>query len=315
MRLLVSLEKKFQYTSTLFLFGSRASLAESLKSGTAYEIESNDILSTFRTLAMNNYEISLHGSYDSYINHEKMQNEKVHLEKAFKRKINGIRQHFLRFKIPETWNVQEKCGFFYDSSLGFYSTNGFRAGCAMPFQPYDLNNERMLDIVEIPMILMDRSYTKYQGRNLDEARKDILEILEHTRRRMGVGSILWHSHMLDNFGMIGSKDLYRTILKYLSNNNAYVSNMSDFTSWWLDRSKTKLSMEDSNSQSTSWSLSCSREAKDIHLQLAVPTTSKYRVETEPDGVLINKVVDNKFLIRVPELKQGEPINIKVKKTN
>ena len=39
--------------------------------------------------------------------------------------ITGVRNHFLRFKIPESYHVVHDTGLVYDSTLGFAEHEGF----------------------------------------------------------------------------------------------------------------------------------------------------------------------------------------------
>ena len=82
------------------------------------------------------WEVGLHGSFHSFLDTEKLRNEKAALEQALKSPVIGGRQHNLNLKIPETWLNQEKAGLFYDTTLGYNDCLGFRWGISFPFRPY-----------------------------------------------------------------------------------------------------------------------------------------------------------------------------------
>ena len=49
----------------------------------------------------------------------------------------GYRNHYLRFKLPETWKYLADAGFEYDTTLGYSNALGYRNGMCHPFRPYD----------------------------------------------------------------------------------------------------------------------------------------------------------------------------------
>ena len=93
-----------------------------------YKIDDLKIIEIIKKLDRNNWEIGVHGSYDSYKSLKKLEEEKVVLEKILNKKIDGISQHYTNLIIPETWEYHDKIGLKYDSSLGFVDSIGFRRG-------------------------------------------------------------------------------------------------------------------------------------------------------------------------------------------
>ena len=80
-------------------------------------------------------------------------------------------------------------GFAYDSSLGFGGAPGFRAGIAHPFRPWDFEHDRPLDLVEIPLAVMDVTLAepRYLGLSVKEAERRLLALLDwaaRARRRL-----------------------------------------------------------------------------------------------------------------------------------
>jgi len=83
------------------------------------------------------------------------------LEKVLGKKIVGYRNHYLKFKVPETWGLPKEAGFKYDTTLGYADCVGFRNGMCHPFKPFDLNINSYINILEIPLIIMDRTLFDY----------------------------------------------------------------------------------------------------------------------------------------------------------
>ena len=106
------------------------------------------------------FEIGLHGGWEAYKDRNKLHNEKTRLEKTLNKKVEGYRNHYLLFKQPETWKMLHEEGFIYDSTLAFPDGVGFRNGLCSPFKPYDLGAGKPLDIIELPVAVMDRAMVK-----------------------------------------------------------------------------------------------------------------------------------------------------------
>ncbi|MFB6088948.1 MAG: hypothetical protein ABEK36_04180, partial [Candidatus Aenigmatarchaeota archaeon] len=113
------------------------------------------IIKQIHKLNKGGWETGLHGSYYSYKDKEKLNQEKKDLEAVLADKVHGIRQHHLNLDIPETWQYQEKTGLEYDTSLGLKNSIGFRWGTCFPFHPLNPNTKQQLSILELPLIIMD----------------------------------------------------------------------------------------------------------------------------------------------------------------
>src|SRR3712207_9585471 len=84
-----------------------------------------------------------------------MKSEKEKLDTIISSKQYGCRQHYLRFSPNKTWKQHEQLKLKYDASLGYADRQGFRCGYCFPFKPYDIVRDEVLDVWEIPLIVMD----------------------------------------------------------------------------------------------------------------------------------------------------------------
>ena len=103
------------------------------------------------------WEVGLHGGHTAYLNAQEMKIKKERLEKVTHQPVLGYRNHYLRFKVPDTWEYLSKAGFQYDTTLGYADCAGFRNGMCHPFRPFNLNTNHEIDILEIPLTVMDGS--------------------------------------------------------------------------------------------------------------------------------------------------------------
>ena len=122
-----------------------------------------------REIDRQGWEIGLHPSWYSFDDADELKRQKEILEKALGHEIVSIRQHYLHYDIRITPAVHAEAGFKYDSTLGFNDNVGFRFGTCYPYHLYDLNAEKELPIMEIPLVIHDGAMLKpVKGMRLDE---------------------------------------------------------------------------------------------------------------------------------------------------
>ena len=167
------------------------------------------VISKLRKL---DFEIGLHGSRYSFADMPKMKSELEKLEESVPI-VKGIRQHYLLFDIMKTWYIQEKCGFVYDSTLGYNDAIGFRCGICHPYKPFGKN------IYELPLNIMDITLFNIKNYSPSKAFKRAISILEEVKRYNGVGVILWHQR---NFGNSEYVELYEKLLDWIQSNNGEI---------------------------------------------------------------------------------------------
>ncbi|MDY0278836.1 MAG: hypothetical protein RBQ97_12210, partial [Acholeplasma sp.] len=92
------------------------------------------------------------------------------LEKVLGEKVTGYRSHYLKFQVPETWEILAQAGFSYDSTLGYTDCVGFRNGMCHPYHPVNLNTGNEIDIIELPLHVKDMSlFQQYMRLDFDGA--------------------------------------------------------------------------------------------------------------------------------------------------
>jgi len=137
-------------------------------------------------------ELGVHPGYHTFRDRARLEEEVAELRRALGLAAPGGRQHYLRWS-PDTWLDWEACGLGYDSSLGFAEALGFRSGTALPYRPWSLEENRELDLIELPLILMDCAAVKYMRLALAEGLARIRKVVERIARTGGVFTMLWHN--------------------------------------------------------------------------------------------------------------------------
>jgi peptidoglycan/xylan/chitin deacetylase (PgdA/CDA1 family) len=190
-----------------------------------YEIE--DCEAVISELSDNGWEIGLHGGYFAYTDPVIMRKQKTQLEKVLNKNIVGYRNHYLQFKIPDTWEHLHSAGFQYDATFGYADCIGFRNGMCHPFKPYNLTTQSEIDILEIPLNIMDDTLNSYMKFDLATSWEMTKQLIDTVEQYHGVITLLWHNHIL-----IGEqRKFYEKILKYCAEKNAWMTTGKEITRW------------------------------------------------------------------------------------
>ncbi|MHA1428085.1 MAG: polysaccharide deacetylase family protein [Candidatus Helarchaeota archaeon] len=218
---IMNLEEKYEGKSTFFFL----SLGKGeLDFNYSLEKISDELFS----IIDKGFEVGLHGGHNAYLNLKEIKSQKERLEKIIKKEVIGYRNHFMRFKVPTTWELLKTAGFKYDTTFGYPDCVGFRNGICYPFKPYNLNTDQYIDILEVPLTIMDGTLDLYMQLNTQNAWQIIKSIINVVKKNMGVLTILWH-----NTNLIDDRiKFYEKILRYCDENNAWLTSCEEIWKWW-----------------------------------------------------------------------------------
>ena len=197
-----------------------------------YDIE--DLENERGSIADNGWEVGLHGGYYAYDNLEEMKKEKERLENVLGKDVIGYRNHYLRFKVPDTWELLAKAGFKYDTTFGYGDIVGFRNGMCHPFKPFNLNSAKEIDILEIPLIIMDGALFG-SVKSFKEAWETTKRLIDTVEKYNGVITLLWHSNNFNCAFKDSWVKFYIKILEYCYEKNAWMTSGEEIYKWWRDR--------------------------------------------------------------------------------
>ncbi|WP_297812638.1 polysaccharide deacetylase family protein [uncultured Methylophaga sp.] len=171
-----------------------------------YSIDEPRIRQLMRRIYDRGHEIGLHASYGTYKNAEQMIKEADKLrqvmdEEGIKQDEIGSRQHFLRWSTPETARHLEAAGIAYDTTLGYADHVGFRCGTSHEFPLFDIEKQRVLNLRERPLIMMEASVlnAKYMNKGYsDDTLAYMKDLKKCCHQYGGTFTMLWHnSHFLN----------------------------------------------------------------------------------------------------------------------
>jgi len=207
---IINLEKKYRARSCFYFMGD----------GDRYSIKDQFIIELIKKLKVERFEIGLHGSLNTYNSIENLRKEKEKVEEVVNNFIGGNRQHYLRWKTPETWRILEKAGLKYDTTLSFADYVGFRCGICYPYKPFDIFENRVLDIWEVPLIVMEGSIFGYQKLPPEKGLQKIKLLIDVVERYKGVFVTLWHNSSFYELENPNMWNVYRQMLDYINTKNA-----------------------------------------------------------------------------------------------
>jgi hypothetical protein len=215
---MINLEKAYGYRSSFYFMSGGNSEVDNY-----YDINDKKIINLIKEVENEGCEAGYHCSFNSYNKFEMLKDEKEKINNIVNSKVFGCRQHYLRFKAPYTWRIQEKAGLLYDTTLSYADAEGFRCGTCFPFRPYDLLENRILDLWEIPLIVMDGSLQNpdYRGYTTEQGLEETKKLIDTIKKHNGVFTMLYHNSSFDSDEPIweGWKETYECTMKYLYDNN------------------------------------------------------------------------------------------------
>ncbi len=222
---IMGLEESYRARSSFYVMATD----RDIRPFRAYDVR--DLESDLGYIVDKGWEVGLHGGYYAFNDLAEIKKEKSLLEKVLGKEVYGYRNHYLRFKVPDTWKYLVKAGFKYDTTLGYSNIAGFRNGMCHPFKPFDLARGGGIDICEIPLSIMDGTLFKnYRspGEIWDASRM----LIDSVERYNGVLTLLWHNNVFSSPYRDHWKKLYIKILEYCSSKGAWMTSGIDIYRHW-----------------------------------------------------------------------------------
>jgi peptidoglycan/xylan/chitin deacetylase (PgdA/CDA1 family) len=218
---IMELEGKYKAKSTFFFLA----LA---KGDLDFNYRISDLENWLGKIVDRGWEVGLHGGNKAYNSLDVIKKQKERLEKVIGKKVIGYRNHLMRFEVPTTWELLKEAGFKYDSTYGYNDCVGFRNGMCHPFKPYNLNTNQYIDVLELPLNIMDSTFDYYMRLNKKNEWQITQQLIDTIEELNGVITVLWH-----NTNMSGERlELYERILKYCHQKGAWMTSGEEIIKWW-----------------------------------------------------------------------------------
>ena len=142
------------------------------------------------------YPIGIHPSWQSGDEPLLLKKEKLQLEQLAKKSITNSRQHYLRFNLPEGFHRLLASGITDDYSMGYGSSNGFRASVANSFLWYNLQQEQVTGLRVHPFCFMDSTALLKKNNTVIQALDELLQYHSICKAVNGEMISICHNHIL-----------------------------------------------------------------------------------------------------------------------
>jgi hypothetical protein len=176
-------------------------------------------------------EIALHASYRARERPGRVAEEAETLPGA-----QGLRHHYLR-SAPERLAAElREAGLRYDSSIGWPSLPGLRAGTPYPYRLWD-PERREPGGWELPLAVMDATLAeeRYLGLSAEAAVGAGIAALEPVAEHGGAVALLWHPPMHHPRLSNGYDRLYRRLLAWIEERGGWAGSASQMLDRWEAR--------------------------------------------------------------------------------
>lgn len=194
---IIDLDRIFDMKPIFFIYSKKRKLIDWLKYwiyDPQYDISKKRTREKLQAIKENLITIGLHASFSSYRDNDKYQNELIQMTELMG-PIEWNRNHWLNFSIHDTFEILERAGIKFDSTLGFNDQPGFRSGLCMPYFPYNFKEEKAYEVQEYPLHIMDCTLFNYLRFNEVETLEKAKIIKQWVKIFNGTLTLNWHNHV------------------------------------------------------------------------------------------------------------------------
>lgn len=158
--------------------------------------------------------VGIHPSYKSNSYEYYLNAEKERLEEILDRPVDHARQHFLKLKLPITYQHLEDTEIRHDYTMGYAEHFGFRAGTARPHKWFDLQRNRVSQLTLHPFAYMDGTLNEYLAMDTGSSKQIIEKLYKEIKKFGGEFVFIWHNETIGNYGKwVGWKDVLEFTLE------------------------------------------------------------------------------------------------------
>jgi hypothetical protein len=160
------------------------------------------------------YTVGIHPSWQSGDEQAILMEEVDLLSEIAGRPVKYSRQHYLRMAMPHTYRNLIDVGIEKDFTMGYGSSNGFRASIASSFYWYDLKAEKKTSLMLFPFCFMDATSFYENQLSPRAAYMELMDYYKRIRQVNGLMVTIWHNQFFGTDPLFaGWKEVYEVFLK------------------------------------------------------------------------------------------------------
>ncbi len=182
-------------------------------------------------LGAGRFEIALHNGIGSSGDPEQLAYAKKRLSEIFDCAVLGIRPHFLDCRFPEFW--KNLGGFAYSSAVGSDIVAGFAAGIEFPFFGVDFRTAAPIDILELPLGLMDCAL--HRDDRPESAETLLGKVIDDCLKSHALLVLDWHNTSFYDNDYRGWAGTYARLLERSRAAGAFIAPLGRIDDYWRHR--------------------------------------------------------------------------------
>jgi hypothetical protein len=173
-------------------------------------------------------EVAVHG-IDAWRDTREAKKEREQIQALTRSSEVGVRMHWL-FLDSESARKLDEAGFFYDSTVGYNETVGYRAGTTQAFRPFGTKC-----LLELPLHIMDTAlfYPSHLHLSAEQAMIRVDAIVNDMRKFGGALMVNWHDRSIAPERLWG--DFYIRLVGKLEAAGAWFCTAGQAAAWFRRR--------------------------------------------------------------------------------
>lgn len=209
----IDLENEYGIKSTYFVFAGDRTNNLDPKYGIS------DLKRSLNLIEQSGHELALHTGIGCNTGKD-IKESKTELTNVAQTEIYGMRPHYLSAFAPRYWHSAAENGMQYTSCLGFDEDIGFYNGIDLPFIPFDIEKDSPIDIVEIPIAIMDCGLIGEGEEDYEEIIQKGINFIKGVKDVGGILVLDWHQRTMYNHDYPGWVDVFKGLIDYAQKNGA-----------------------------------------------------------------------------------------------
>jgi hypothetical protein len=302
---ILAIEGRHGFRSTFFVLHDRYFARQ----GARFSFNDRAIREIGRRVLAAGGELGVHGGYYRFNDAALYRESLEAVETTFGVRPNGIRNHLLRFTYPNTWRAQAEAGFAYDATYGRPGVLGARSGLPFPFLTFDRPNQRVLDLLELPLTVMDTTLFRHLGLAGAAALESAWKAVREASTVGGLVTLLWHNNFFNEPEYWDWQMVYEQLLERLASLKPWCATGAEINQWWRARARTEVTV--AGEDADCWEIQLHPHDEIVGLTLNVAPADRWAPSVSGNVAGEWRRQSDRWQACFPRLQAGETVKLAV----